>query len=472
MEEKKASIIHYILVAFFCLAFRFIPPIGQMTPIGMGVLGCFIGAVYGWSTINMIWPSIMAMVGTGLCIGMATMASMTFGNNIIVCMLFIFPALGIMSSTGAMEYLVNKILTSRSTLGKPWLTVFVLLLSCAVLCTLNSIIICVVFCAFFKTICKQVGIAPYTKLPVFLFLGIAYTGMLGQVMIPFMGQGMALIGAYAGTAGHYPNFARYMLFAVPFAVLMTAIYVLLMRFVFRVDVTPFRMMTEEMLGERARCSSDQKKAITVFGIWILTILCSTLSFFGPLYKFLNAIGLVGIGGMMVLALELLKKEDGTPMMSFKEEAKNMSWDALLLTAVVLLMSTQMSMPDTGIPVTISSLLMPFTQMPPMVFIVLALVFAALITNVANNLVIACVIMPFMYNYANLIGMNPEGVVVLLFIMSQFALATPGASALTGICFAQTDFVKSSDMTKYACLMLPFLIVSGLFLGLVYASVLY
>ena len=112
MEEKKASIIHYILVAFFCLAFRFIPPIGQMTPIGMGVLGCFIGAVYGWSTINMIWPSIMAMVGTGLCIGMATMASMTFGNNIIVCMLFIFPALGIMSSTGAMEYLVNKILTS------------------------------------------------------------------------------------------------------------------------------------------------------------------------------------------------------------------------------------------------------------------------------------------------------------------------------------------------------------------------
>ena len=53
MEEKKASLIHYGLVAFFCLAFRFIPPIGQMTPVGMGVLGCFIGAVYGWSTINL-----------------------------------------------------------------------------------------------------------------------------------------------------------------------------------------------------------------------------------------------------------------------------------------------------------------------------------------------------------------------------------------------------------------------------------
>lgn len=456
MEEKKTSIIHYALVACCCLSFRYIPPIGQMTPMGMGILGCFIGAVYGWSTINMIWPSIMAMVGTGLCIGMANMAYMTFGNNIIVCMLFIFPALGIMSSTGAMDYLVNKILTNHSTLGKPWLTVFVLLMACA----------------FFKTICKRVGIAPYTKLPVFLFLGIAYTGMLGQVMIPFMGQGMALIGAYAGTAGAYPNFARYMLFAVPLTILMTAIYVVLMRFVFRVDVSPFKNMTEDMLGERVRCTRDQKKAILVFSIWILTILCSTLSFLGPLYQFLKAFGLVGIGGVMVLALELMKKEDGTPMLSFKEEAKNMSWDALLLTAVVLLMSTQMSMPDTGIPAAISSLLMPFAQMPPMVFIILALVFAALITNVANNLVIACVIMPFMYNYANMIGMNPQGVVVLLFIMSQFALATPGASALTGICFAQTDFVKSADMTKYACLMLPFLIVSGLLFGLVYSSLLY
>lgn len=472
MEKKETSIIHYLIVALFCLAFRFIPPIGAITPTGMGILGCFIGAVYGWSTINMIWPSIMAMVGTGLCIGMVNMASVTFGNNIIVCMLFIFPALGIMTSTGAMDYLVNKILTNRSTLGKPWLTVFVLLMACAVLCTLNSIIICVVFCSFFKSVCNQVGIKPYTKLPTFLFLGIAYTGMLGQVMIPFMGQGMALIGAYQGTAGAYPNFAKYMMFAIPLTILMTAFYVLLMRFVFKVDVTPFKNMTAEMLGESVKCTKDQKKAITAFCIWILTILCSALSFFGPVYRFLNTFGLVGIGCVLVLILELLKKEDGTPLLSFKDEAKNMSWDALLLTALVLLMSTQMSMPNTGIPTAIAGLLMPFTNMPPLVFIVLALVFAALITNIANNLVIACVVMPFMYNYANMIGMNPEGIVVLLFIMAQFALATPGASALTGICFAQTDFVKSSDMTKYACQMLPFLIIAGLILGLCYSQVLY
>lgn len=472
MEEKKVAIIHYGIVALFCFAFRYIPPIGQITPTGMGILGCFIGAVYGWSMINMVWPSIMAMIGTGLCIGMANMAYATFGNSIIVCMLFVFPALGIMTSTGAMDFLVNKILTNRSTLGKPWLTVFVLLISCAVLCTLNSIIICVIFCTFFKTICRQVGIEPYTKLPVFLFLGIAYTGMLGQVMIPFMGQGMALIGAYAGTAGAYPNFARYLLYAIPIMIVMTALYVLFMRFIFKVDVSPFNNMTEDMLGETVKCTKDQKKAIIAFCIWILTILGSSLSFFGPLYKFLNTFGLVGISGMLVLILELIKKEDGTPLLSFKEEARNMSWDALLLTALVLLMSTQMSMPDSGIPMAISGLLMPFTKMPPMVFIVLALIFAALITNVANNLVIACVIMPFMYNYANMIGMNPEGVVVLLFIMSQFALATPGASALTGICFAQTDYVRAADMTKYACKMLPFLIGSGLILGLAYAMILY
>ena len=61
MEQKKVSIVHYIITAVIAFGFGLLPPFGAMTEYGMGLLGTFIGAVYGWSTIGMIWPSFIAL---------------------------------------------------------------------------------------------------------------------------------------------------------------------------------------------------------------------------------------------------------------------------------------------------------------------------------------------------------------------------------------------------------------------------
>ena len=51
-EQKKISSIHYLIVLAFVLLFRFVPPFGGLTPLGMGLLGSFLGAVYGWIVID------------------------------------------------------------------------------------------------------------------------------------------------------------------------------------------------------------------------------------------------------------------------------------------------------------------------------------------------------------------------------------------------------------------------------------
>lgn len=51
--------IHYIITAIIIFGFRFLPNFGPVTDDGMVLLGAFIGAVYGWSFINMLWPSIL-----------------------------------------------------------------------------------------------------------------------------------------------------------------------------------------------------------------------------------------------------------------------------------------------------------------------------------------------------------------------------------------------------------------------------
>ena len=59
--EKKY--IHYAVVFFFAFFFRFIPPFGAVTPYGMGIIGSFLAVIYGWSTIDMFGPSLIALIG-------------------------------------------------------------------------------------------------------------------------------------------------------------------------------------------------------------------------------------------------------------------------------------------------------------------------------------------------------------------------------------------------------------------------
>ena len=54
--SSKMKYINIIIVLFLIFGFRYIPPFSTLTPTGMHVLGIFLGVVYGWSTVDLIWP--------------------------------------------------------------------------------------------------------------------------------------------------------------------------------------------------------------------------------------------------------------------------------------------------------------------------------------------------------------------------------------------------------------------------------
>ena len=43
-----------------------LPPFSALTPVGMKLLGVFLGVVYGYSTCGVIWPSLFAIIAFGL----------------------------------------------------------------------------------------------------------------------------------------------------------------------------------------------------------------------------------------------------------------------------------------------------------------------------------------------------------------------------------------------------------------------
>lgn len=466
---KKVSFIHYIIVFALCFLFRFIPGFAGITPLGMGILGSFLGAIYGWIAIDMLWPSIMALVGIGLSIGMNQMYAASIGSMTIICLIFCMPVIGICNDTGAFNWLINKLLTNKVMQGKAWLTIWFILMFAWIMGPFNPIIMGIIFCAFATQIFKQVGIKKNEKLPIYMYLGIAYAAMMGQILFPFMGTGLTLIMAYNNM---FPDtlldFVKYLAFMIPAGIVMVTVYVLVMKLIFRVDVSKVADFKQQ--GEAQKITKDQKKAFFVFIAFMLLSVCSALPL-GAVAQFLSMFNIGGITLCILCVIALMKKEDGTPLCDIEQGLKSNNWGQITMVGYIMVIATYMNTSETGIPAAMAMLLQPFMALPPLVFVVFALFFAALLTNFANNMIVIVLVMPFMFNFSQMIGMEPTGMICLLFLLAQFALMTPAASPVTAVCMTQ-EMADSNMMTKAAIKIVPVMFIVAIVLGWPFAQILF
>lgn len=469
MEQKKVSIVHYIIVVVFCLLFRFIPPFGGLTPLGMGIIGAFIGAVYGWITIDMLWPSLMALLGAGLSIGMDAMLAASFGSLTIVSLILCMGCIGIAMKTGAFNWLVEKMLSNKFMQGKAWFTIWLILLVAWFMGAHNPIIMCIIFCAFFNSIFKQVGVQKNDKLVIFSYLGSAYCLMMGQILFPFVSTGLVLTMAYGRMFPDNPlDVVPYLLFMIIMGVVMTTVFVALMKFVFRVDASPIANFKQE--GGVRPCSKDQKTALILFVIFIILNVANALPL-GTVKVFLNQFGLIGFCIVLSCVAAIMKGEDGKPLANLEELFHMCNWGQITMVGFIMVLSTYMMSADAGITTAMGNLLKPFMALPPLVFIVFALLFAAVLTNVANNMLVCVLVMPFLVNFAMQIGMAPTAMVALLFLLSQFAIATPAASPVTAVAMTQ-EMADANKMTSAALKIIPFLFVISIVIGWPVAQIIF
>lgn len=83
-----------ITIALFLLV-GFLPPFGEITPMGMRVLGVFLGMLYGWLTVGFAWPSLLGLfiLGTTGVTTVGEALSYGFGSlyaSVLIIMGFIF----------------------------------------------------------------------------------------------------------------------------------------------------------------------------------------------------------------------------------------------------------------------------------------------------------------------------------------------------------------------------------------------
>ncbi len=460
---KQVNPIHYVVVIAFCLFFRFVPGFAGITPLGMALIGSFIGAVYGWITIDMLWPSLIALLGVGLSsLGMNAVLAASFGNYIVVMLILCMGAMGMAMKTGSFDWLAKKLLSNKKMQGKPWLTIWVVLAVAWVLGFTNSILMMIIFGAFITSMAHSCGVERNSKLVIFMYLGTAFAIMLGQIMIPFLSTGLAFYGSYYQMFPNNPMpMGAYLLFMVVFGLIEITVWMLLMKIVFRVDASPLaKFSSDEAVPPMTK---DQKTSMMLFVIFMAVAILAALPI--PIVQqYLAPIGIVGIALGIFLIVPFLKAEDGSRLVNIEECLHMGNWGQILMIAFIMVLATYMSNPDTGITTAMAMLFMLFNGLSPWVFIVVAILVSVILTNFANNMLIGILVMPFLANYAIQMGMHPGMVVVVLFAMVQLAIATPAASPITAIAMSQ-EMADASAMTKEALKVLPILVVLGMVIGI-------
>ena len=93
---KRFSAPAYYLHTVVCLLIMFgfgqLPPVEPLTPLGMNLIGIFLGVLYGWVCIEIVWPSLAGLLALMLIGGMKPMMLLnkSFGDPVVQMMFFIF----------------------------------------------------------------------------------------------------------------------------------------------------------------------------------------------------------------------------------------------------------------------------------------------------------------------------------------------------------------------------------------------
>lgn len=420
-QKKDFYTLHLAIGIGIMLLFRFLPvQLPHVTPVGMEILGIFIGTLYLWTMSDPIFSSILAifMVGLSSYGTMNEVLTSTFGNPILVQVLFLLTAINCLVENNLAEYCGRFFLTRKICLGRPWIMAFLIMVAC-------------------------------------ILMG-AFMG--GFPIPPFMGNGLALIGNYATVTGNMGavveiNNAGYLSVGLIHAFVCAVVIILVCKYILRPDTSKLKNLTMETLNKNPLppMNLKQKFIAVSFTVFILILLIPSVLPKHPAGVFVkaNTYGIAAFYVFLLCAIRIEKK----PIMNFPQTMKMFSWSSYFLIAAAILLGNALTSESTGVSGFLNTVLMPiFDHVPIPAFAIIIMVLTVILTNLCNSFVIGLLLQPVIATFCMATGLNSAPIVsmMILFVLSAAAV-TPAASPFAALLFGNKDWLKPGAIYKYTLL---------------------
>lgn len=474
IKKNRTYAINSIVTVAIMVFFGMLPPFEPITQLGMQVAGIFIGLIYGWTTVGLIWPSMLGMVLLGLT-SYATMNQVLiegFGSNTVVMILFILIFAAAVTASGVSKFIAMWFVSRKLLLGKPWLFtgifLFVSFLLSATVNTLAAIIIC---WGILYDVCLSLGYKKGDLYPALMVLGITVFATIGMGAFPYKLIPLLVLGAYQKMGGSAVDYFNFVCVYWSLMLLILFGYILLCRFVFRADVSPLAAINNETFKDMTLTLNKRQKITLGFLVaLILLLLTPSLMPKGFILKtLLDTIGAAGTIMLVVLTM-ICVRVDGKPLIEFRQMAiEGIQWDPLILTAAALPVVNALTAEGTGIKEFLIQSLGPILLgRSALTFAIIALGLGLLVTNFANNGMTALILMPVIVSFSDALGANPMAMVVLLIFTVHVAIMTPAACPMAAMMHGNTEWISTGQIYKYGgitvLLVLVIILAAGIPLG--------
>lgn len=473
VKEKvvfRDTIIGIAIMVVFALSPVQIP---YITPLGMQIIGIFIGTLYLWSTVDGLWPSLLAacLIGFTNYGSMGTVLGALLGNATAIQLLFMMLTTGALIYYRITKYIVQFCLTLKFVNGKPWAVTALLMTSCYLVAALIGPFASIfLFFSIMYDVFDQVGFTKedtYAKITLIL---VVILSLIGSGTMPYRGGILSLVESYREISGglYVVNSGVYFFWALLLGIVMLVALLLTCKYIIRPDVTPLKTLDIEQLKkeELPPMSLPQKIIAWSFVGLLLFMLVPSLFPNVPFMVFLDNNSTCA--PMLLMAILCAVRVEGKPVVNFMDCAKNQfSWTTYFLSVTAIFFGTVLTNDSIGLTDCLDAVLTPvLSHVPSSVFMVLVVLLAALLTNVGNSIVMGLLLLPIVYTYSVNFNVDSMPIVILLtFVVNATAAMTPAASAFSAIMFGNSKWLNPKDIYKYGAVFVAVELIITLFVGI-------
>lgn len=480
---KKQNPILYYTIVIICVALmflgKFIPPFApEITPVGMGVLGVFVGVVILWSSVGgSIWPSVLAVVALGVSGygSVNTAISSSMGSFMVFNIICISAMTSALTVSGADQKMARWLITRKAWVGKPFLFTFVFLFSFFLVSAVTFAFAMIFICwTILRKMAEELGLS--MRHPYFIAMTVfaVVATSLGEFVIPIKGWQFALCSVFGNLAGQPANIGLYILVTFLIGVVLIIVMVLCMKPLFKVDMTAIKNYrpAENIDKSEFRLNPSQIAIIIVLiGSMLLSIGTNFFRGNNAFEKFITALGLPGIFGLALVLLCILKTKEGKPVLEFTKVMGGVAWSPILLVGVATCISSALIADSTGFMALCSRVLTPLVAgQSKFVVYAVVVIAACILTNVGSNMGIGLMMIPLSVPIFLAAGCNMGVAAIACIYTSCFGFILPGAAAVSPLMYSNPD-LRKPEIVKYTSFAVILYVIIGIIVFPILDSVL-
>ncbi len=460
--KKDHKYLHFAITLAIMLLFRFIPPIGSITPYGMAIIGIFIGMIYGWSVDagNLIWTSLLGLFALALTdYGTAGNAlAAAFGNESVMLMLLGMFFLGMLQDSNLTQWLSNKLLSAKFTHGRPWLLTALIVIGPALATILvNQTLVALIMFVVYQSIFEQAGYKKGDLYPAMVLMGFMVVCSVAFSLLPFRGWCLMTVGM-AMQSGVDINMGGWII-SETVTLIVTCIGWMVVMFITpgcnvdrlkNVDITKYQKELKPL---------NKRQKVVLFILVANIVGCIFLSFAAGDTGIRMYFGKIGVYGWVIflIALAMIWKVDGEPVLNKKTAPSYFYWDLILVVASAMVVAGQITDEATGITAAIGQLIAPLFGLSNFMFLFILGMITFILTNFSNNVAVTITMMTIAMAMAAQADFNLQAALMVITVYGVIGLLTP-AGSVNGAMIHAHEFTTTKSAYISGIIMIVFLTI--------------